>query len=360
MTDHIEPQYDYVPAEPSRPRRLAVVAVGIMVVVAVLAGTVGLWARHQLYPGGGGNPITVEIPSGASAGSIADLLEQKGVLRSAFLFKLWLKVKGSPNVQAGEYRFPLHANADVVLRLLKAGPLPPPALRFTVPPGLNIRQIPARIARDLPAFSVGRFAQVLAANQVRSSLQPPSAPLEGFLFPDTYEIAPGADERDALAVMVKQFDEVAAEIGLADSVKLVGVSPYQALIVASLVEKEAKVDADRAKIARVIYNRLAAGMTLGVDATLCYLKDEQPCALRVSDLERDGPYNSRLRVGLPPTPIANPARASLLAALQPESGDWLDYELDPEQPPGQHFFTASPSAFEAARGRCARAGLGCG
>jgi UPF0755 protein len=161
--------------------------------------------------------------------------------------------------------------------------------------------------------------------------------------------------------MVTQFDNVASVAGLGDSQASAGVDPYQALIVASLVEREAKVDADRGKVARVIYNRLDQGIPLGVDATLCYLKDETPCVLRQSDLAKDTPYNTRTKPGLPPTPISNISLASLNAALHPDEGPWTYYVLDPQVDPAgqQHLFTDDPGEFERAKARCKAAGFGC-
>jgi UPF0755 protein len=352
--------YEELRPEMSRGRKVAIIALGIFIVLALIASLVGFWAYRQLFPSGAaGQEIVLDIPTGSSTSSIADLLEKKGVINSAFLFKLYMRVKGGGPFQAGSYRFATHAKANDVLRRLKAGPLPPPSLRFTVPPGLNLRQVPSRILASIQTFSAERLNEVLAAGEVRSTFQPADKPLEGFLFPDTYEIGEGADEKVAIQTMVAQFDRVATELGLADAETSTGYSPYDVLVVASLVEEEAKVDADRAKIARVIYNRLDQRMALGVDATLCYLKDEEPCVLRQSDLANDNPYNTRLNAGLPPTPIANVSRASLEAALHPADGDWLFYVLDPNLPAGQHFFTASASEFEAAKQRCHDAGLGC-
>ena len=152
---------------------------------------------------------------------------------------------------------------------------------------------------------------------MRSQFQPADKSIEGFLFPDTYEIGEGADETAAVQAMVTQFDKVATEVGLADAQALVGHDPYEVLIVASLVEEEAKVDADRPKIAQVIYNRLRQGTPLGVDATLCYLHEERPCVLHHRAISRADPYNSRKNVGLPPTPIASVSRKALEAALHP-------------------------------------------
>ena len=355
-----EEEYEELRPELSRGRKVAVIVLGIMIVIVLFGSLVSFWAYRQLFPTGHpGTELVIEIPSGSSTNSIADLLEKKGVIDNAFLFKLYVKVKSGGPFLAGSYRIPMHDGADDVLRRLRAGPLPPPTRRFTVPPGLNLRQIPGQIVAGIPTFSTDKLNAALTAGAVRSQFQPDTKPIEGFLFPDTYEVGEGADETAAIQMMVSQFDRVANEVGLADSQSLVGYDPYQVLIVASLVEAEAKVDVDRPKIARVIYNRLARGTPLGVDATLCYLKDERPCVLHQSDLTSDSPYNTRARTGLPPTPIANVSRKALEAALHPDTGDALYYVLDPNLPPGQHLFTSSASEFEAAKARCRAAGLGC-
>src|SRR5581483_3185551 len=353
-------EYEELRPELSRGRKVAIVVAGILTVFVLIAGIVAFWAHRQLFPtGGAGTELVVDIPTGSTTSSIADLLEQKGVIDNSFLFRLYVRVKGGGPFQAGSYRLARHSRADDVRARLEAGPLPPPTRRFTVPPGLNIRQIPAQVVKEIPTLSIDRLSQALADGRVRSAFQPAGASIEGFLFPDTYDIGPGADEHAVIQIMVSQFDKVATEVGLQDADARVGHTPYEVLVVASLVEEEAKVDEDRAKIARVIYNRLDRGMPLGVDATLCYLKDERPCVLHQSDLDSNSPYNTRRFAGLPPTPIANVSRASLVAALNPDSGDELYYVLDPNLPAGHHFFTASASEFEAAKARCREAGLGC-
>jgi UPF0755 protein len=355
-----EEEYEALRPEMSRRRKIAVVALGVFIVLALLAGLVSFWAYRQLFPSShAGAEIVLDVPTGSSTSSIADLLEKKNVISNAFLFKLYVKAKSGGPFRAGTYRMPLRDSASDVLRRLKVGPLPPPTRQFTVTPGLNLRQIPAQIVASIPTFSIEKLNAVMAAGQVRSQFQPPDQPIEGFLFPDTYQIGEGADETVAIQAMVTQFDKVATELGLANAQTLVGHSPYEVLVVASLVEEEAKVDVDRPKIAQVIYNRLAQRTPLGVDATLCYLHDERPCVLHQSDLTRPGPYNSRISVGLPPTPIANVSRKALDAALHPSGGDAIFYVLDPNLPAGQHFFTASASEFAAAKARCKAAGLGC-
>jgi UPF0755 protein len=360
LDDDLDAEFEELRPEASTRRKVLITLTGVLVVLAILAGGVGFWAYRQLHPSGSaGAEVVVDVPTGSSNSAIADLLERKGVVGNALVFKTWLRLKGEEGFQAGQYKMRRNEDADVVLKTLRAGPLQKPSVDLTVLPGLTVREIPAQILKAIPAFSADRLTQLIAADQDHSLYEPPGKGLEGFLFPDTYKISEGADEASALRTMLAQFDKVAAEVGLDQAPATVGVDPYEALIVASLVEKEAKVDEDRSKIARVIYNRLAAGTPLGVDATLCYLKDEKPCVLRQSDLSADSPYNTRKVAGLPPTPISNVTRASLEAALHPAEGDWIYYVLDPDLPAGQHLFTSSASEFAAAKARCKAAGLGC-
>jgi UPF0755 protein len=359
--DDDEYEYEELRPEMSRGRKVLLAVIGVLAVLTVLVAGVAFWSHQQLFPNKSGDVVLVDVPTGSSTNSIIDLLNKKQVVDNAPLFKAYLRVKGGGPFQAGTYSFTTHENADKVLATLKGGPLPPPTRRFTVQPALNLRQVPARIVQDIPTLSIDEFNRILSSDTIRAQLQPAGQSLEGFLFPDTYELGEGADESAVVSAMVQQFDAVANEMGLANSQALVGYDPYEVLIVASLVEREAKVDADRAQVAQVIYNRLASGTPLGVDATLCYLKDEQPCVLRQSDLAQDTPYNTRLNTGLPPTPISNVSRASLEAALHPAAGNAIYYVLDPNVDPGgqRHLFTASASEFEAAKARCKAAGLGC-
>ena len=162
---------------------------------------------------------------------------------------------------------------------------------------------------------------------------------EGFLFPDTYEfVKKGLDAEAIIRRMLDQFDAEATELDLAAGAKELGLTPYEVVIVASMIEREAQVDADRATIAGVIYNRLAAGQTLGIDATLLYGDPSPDGKLSGADLATDSPYNTRINAGLPPTPIASPGRASLEAALHPEQTDYFYYVLCPPDGRGVHRF----------------------
>jgi len=158
--------------------------------------------------------------------------------------------------------------------------------------------------------------------------------------------------------MVGHFNEVAIETGLEANAAAVGLTPYELLTLASLVQSEVTVEAERPLVARVIYNRLALSMPLGIDAALAYELEINGGELTTDVLNTDSPYNTRIRVGLPPTPISNPGQPSITGALQPAEGDWIYYVL--QNSAGNHFFTASYEEFLEAKAQCEAAGLGCG
>ncbi len=184
----------------------------------------------------------------------------------------------------------------------------------------------------------------MGSGAFRSKYQPPEVTsLEGLLFPETYRLEDGEGAEVLLTRMIETLDAVATELGYDDALARTGRTPYEVLVIASLIEAEARVDEDRAKISRVIYNRLAEPMSLGIDATVYYALGRKGGALTQSDLEVDSPYNTRRFPGLPPTPIALPGRASLEAAINPEPGPWLYYVLS--DPSGVHAFSESYEEF---------------
>jgi UPF0755 protein len=173
---------------------------------------------------------------------------------------------------------------------------------------------------------------------------------EGFLFPETYEFVEG-DTRapQVIRKLLDQFGTEAESLQWANATDL-GVTPYEVVTIASMIEEEARLDEERALIAGVIYNRLQLGMTLGIDATLLYDDPTPDGQLSFSDLETDTPYNTRINPGLPPTPIASPGRASLEAALNPAETEFLYYVLCGED--GHHAFGTTAEEHEANRVRC--------
>lgn len=178
------------------------------------------------------------------------------------------------------------------------------------------------------------------------------------LFPDTYQVADETDERTFVRRLVTELDDTLFALDAETIAPQYGLTPYEIVVVASLIEEEARVPDERPMIARVIYNRLRDGIPLGIDATSRYEAEISGRSRDDFDFDSDSPYNTRRIAGLPPTPIAAAGRASIEAALNPADGDWIYYVLADEQ--GNHVFTASFNEFNRAKAECKRKGLGCG
>jgi UPF0755 protein len=330
-------------------RRVArwMVAISVLVAIAlVVVGGAGLWVKGKVDPSGPpGRTVALEIPRGATTSQIADRLAAADIISSAEVFRWYLRIKGGGPFEAGQYHLKVNSAMGDVVDVLEHGPDLPPAVNLTIPEGLWVSEVAKRIGK-VEHLDPAKFLALAQGGTIRSTFQPADVTsMEGVLFPDTYRVEDTEDEAAVLKRMVDTFDQVAGDLGYADAKAKVGVSPYEAIIVASLVEAEAKVDDDRAKIARVIYNRLEQGIPLGIDATFYYLlgEDRKGTGLRQSDLEIDSPYNTRTHAGLVPTPIALPGKASLEAALNPAPGPWLYYVLADKE--GRHAFTDDYNQF---------------
>ena len=193
-------------------------------------------------------------------------------------------------------------------------------------------------------LSGSSYAAATAKPRVIAGFGGKKLPLEGFLFPDTYNFDRKTTSDELVNVQLQEFTAKWATLNLSYA-KSKNLTPYDVLTIASMIEKEAVAPADRPKVARVIYNRLHLGMTLGIDATIRYaLHIPGTKSLTQSELANPTPYNTRLHAGLPPTPIANPGLASMQAAADPAKGDWLYFVAEPDKV--HTFFTASAQAFE--------------
>jgi UPF0755 protein len=335
--------YEPMPSPPGRwAKRLVIAGVALVLVLLVGGGIGFFYVQNQVDPSGPAGPeVEVEIPQGSSTHRIASILEEEGVVTNARNFRLYVRVKGGGPFQAGSYTLRERSSFDDVIKALEKGPTLT-FERLTIPEGLTIKQVAERVA-TLPGRSAEKFLEVANSGQVRSKYQPAgSNNLEGLLFPDTYNFEAKDDEKAILERMVRTFEAAAAEAGIDDVGQGGLVDPYQAIIVASLVEREARVSEERGKVARVIYNRLEKNMLLQVDATVIYaLGRTGEKGLRVlnRDLEVDSPYNTYKRAGLPPAPIASPGRATLRAAVDPDDGPWLFYVVVEED--GTHAFATT-------------------
>jgi UPF0755 protein len=321
----------------------------VLLLVAVLgligAGLTAVWYERQVHPSGGpGAEVAIRIPDGSSTQEIASILATKGVISSPKVFRVYVKLKGASGFRAGDYTLRRHADFDDVIKALRKGPAYVFTGKYlTIPEGFTLSQIADRVGTS-PGRSAQAFLQVAQSGTVRSQFEPDGVNnLEGLVYPDTYQVEKTDDETAILRKMVAAFDRAAVAAGIDQAQAKVGVSPYQAIIVASLIEREGKVAQDRPKISRVIYNRLAKQMKLQIDATVLYALGSHKTVVLNKDLEVDSPYNTYKIPGLPPGPIASPGRASLEAAVGPEVGDWIFYVKC--QADGEHCFSNNEAQF---------------
>jgi UPF0755 protein len=346
---------DETPPPPTRhrERRRTPKLVGLLVVVGLVA-VLGLTAAYGVgkirshfasapdYSGSGTGRAVVQVKDGETPYGLASTLVRLGVVKSAAAFrKAAAGESKAASLQPGFYQLHLHMSAASALGLL----LDPTArLRghVTIPEGSTENQTLELIAKntEVPLADLKQAAGNPAALGL-----PPYAQghLEGFLFPATYDVEPGTGAVDVLRLMVQRFQESADTAGLTQRSAALGLTPYQVVTVASLIERESRVQEEYPKVARVVYNRLKTKMTLGIDASILYGLGRTSGVLHASELAKDTPYNTRLHAGLPPTPIASPGDAALEAALQPAVGDWLYYVLANKD--GHQLFTASYQEF---------------
>jgi len=359
--------YETVFVRKGRGTTLSVLFLLLLLLVAIWATMQAIqWGREQLDPPGEqGAAINLTLPPGITTKGISDLLEDYGVVPDARAYEWYVRLKGAPLFQAGDYTF--HTNSAVweVLEVLKDGPRyveQTLRIRVTIPEGLTVRQIINEIdtIEDMP-FSGAEFEAEMRMQHVVSNYAPsPSAmpsgaiePYEGLLFPDTYYLGPDSTPEELLTQMVTRFDQILTKLGYAASPQTVGLTPYETVVLASLIEREARIGSERAKISRVIHNRLAADWYLGIDASIVYITGDNE--LTLSDLQMESPFNSRLSKGLPPTPIAAPGEASLEAAMGPVPGQWMYYVLADAE--GRHNFSVSSEEFERDKAKCQERGL---
>ena len=291
--------------------------------------------------GTGGAPVTVDIAPGETTAQIAHQLDADGVIGNTLWFRLIAKLRGiDGKIEAGRYALRKGMGTQAALDVL-SGTAGPAGAPVTVPEGFTLRQIAERLGAHTQ-ISAPSFVTAATNGSVRAPLERPNVgSLEGLLFPQTYVVAP---HDTAVTVTQRMVDEF---VRATDSVdwsypRARGLSPYQAVIIASLVEREAKVPEDRPKVAAVVYNRLARGMRLQIDATALYgVPHKVPTQ---ADLRRASPYNTYLINGLPPTPIASPGLAAIEAAAHPAALDALYYVVC--EPSGKSCFTRSAAEFE--------------
>jgi UPF0755 protein len=331
--------------------RARVTAVAALVLTA--AAVWFLVSLFQPFAGPGSGSVIVVIPKGASASRIGSILAHDGVVASGFFFDVRALLEGKRgDLHSGRFQLRKNMSYAAAIKVLSAPPPAVIAVKVVIPEGFTRLQI-ARLAEQDTLG--GSYLQASARSPLVDPARygaPPAAGLEGFLFPATYQLKSGDPVARLVAEQLRAF-QLRFGPALVRRARALGLTAYELLTVASMVEREAQVQRDRPLIAAVIYNRLRRGMPLGIDATIYYalaLREGVSAyerELTSADLHLESPYNTRLHTGLPPTPIANPGLASIEAAAHPAKVAYLYYVAAPDGC-GEHVFASSYARFQAA------------
>jgi UPF0755 protein len=319
-----------------------------LAIAAIVAASAAAWWYNAVYRDRSvpSQETRVVIARGSTFDEIARQLAREGVVGNYAAFRLLARLRGEENgAHAGEYRFKAHQTQSEVLQALMTGGAQVAAW-VSIPEGFTAQEIATRL-QESGVGAAQPFANAFAHDTiVAGGIRTKS--LEGFLFPSTYLVALGASPQQVEAQLTGEFfAKLPHDAGA--RAKRLGVTVPQAVTVASLVEREAKADADRPLIAGVIYNRLRLRMPLQVDATIEYALPTHKSELSFADLRIDSPYNTYTHDGLPPTPIANPGLPSLEAALSPSKSDFLYYVYCGN---GRHVFSKTLTEHQANVARC--------
>ena len=320
-------EFETQPADRRPDSRTVLIALAVVMSVVLSVGATGMWYLRQINPpdlATNGKPVATNftVNLNDSLISVSARLENEGFIVNAGVFRWYVQRKGGIDLQPGYFALIKHEHIGNIMKKLNKSP----SITFTkvtFPEGYTVTQIAKRIEDKTTRITARNFFDAMNNPLLSSEYFPTNTDflvgvpfrLEGLLFPDTYQVSGDETATSVVDRMLRLMERVGNQEGLPDSQNKVGKSPYEVLIIASIIEREAKLENDRGKISRVIYNRLERGMPLQIDATLYYNSAD---GASFTDLKAvDSPYNSYLYSGLPPTPIASPGRASIRAALNP-------------------------------------------
>lgn len=339
-------------------RTTTIVVAGFAAFLVLVFGALGLAVRwydshstDTTVVGDAGASRTIDITAGMTASQIGALLEDQGIIADSADFLDLITERGSENkLQPGVYEFDEGLKLIDIVDMLEQG-LSSARYKVTIPEGKAISQIKEQLQQD-GKVSGTEYEQLttqlsdfempyLAGEQLTDVTT-----MEGLLFPSTYFVSEGQSAGELIKQQLLAFTNKTAPLSW-DKASELGVTPYQIVIIASIIEKECRVPEERAMVARVIYNRLAQDMPLQIDATVRYAVGKWTEDLTQTDLSAESPYNTYVNRGLPPAPICNPGEAAMRAALQPVDGDWIYYVL--QDTDGNHFFTSSYEEFLQAK-----------
>jgi UPF0755 protein len=298
--------------------------------------------------------VSIEIAEGSSTKTIAKQLAKAGVIDSRGSFLDYVRNTGNvESLKPGTYTFQLHMNNEDVVDMLVSGPKTAAEDKLTIPEGLSVTETAEKVHEAIPSISVEEFEDLALHGAPTYAKDYPflegayNDSLEGYLFPKTYEIPDDPTADGIIRMLLDQFQTETEDIDYSYA-ESKGLSQSDVITIASIIEEEAYIDEDRAKISSVIYNRLDQGMRLQLDSTVIYaLNGSAGSHLSTDDTQVDSPYNTYVNDGLPPGPISNPGLASIEAAASPEQTDYLYYVLTSQD--GSQTFCSNYDDFLAAK-----------
>ncbi len=328
----------------------------MIALVLLLGALYAVYQTFQPFHGDGEGTVAVDIPANSDAGEIGKLLAAKGIVDSGRFFELKATISGDRgDLRPGHYELKkgmTNAAAIAALTKVPETKAAPKTVKVTLVEGPSIKENAPVV--DGSDKVEGSYAKAAASKATLKRVRELGAPkgtktAEGFLFPATYELPEGSTDSDLVKQQLDAFEENFKSVDMSYAKKK-QLTRYDVLVIASMIEREAQLAKERPLVSAVIYNRLKEGMPLGIDATIRYATDNWKRPIRQSELDKPGPYNSRLNRSLPPTPIGNPGLASIKAAAKPSKKDYLFYVRKPGKS-GEHAFSSTDSQFEKDRQR---------
>ncbi|MFD2704030.1 endolytic transglycosylase MltG [Salibacterium lacus] len=325
-------------------RKIILITLAVLVTLAAAAAIGGwLYISSSLEPvdKDSEEQVSVEIPIGSNASDIGSILEDADVIKNGMVFQYYVRYKNEQGFQAGTYELSPSMNIDTIIDQLKEGTMmKEPSFSFTIPEGTWYKGIVQTMAEAGP-HDVEEIRTKLADEEYLNQLieehdaltdtvlnEEIRHPLEGYLFPATYEfVDENASIEEITTRMIEQTEEIMVEFS--EQVEESDYTFHELLTLASIVEREARQEEDRPKIAGVLFNRLEEGMRLEVDPTVSYAMGEHNYMTSTEDLQTDSPFNTYQHTGIPPGPIASPGRSSIEAVMNPEDNTYLFFYARP-------------------------------
>jgi UPF0755 protein len=318
----------------------------LFAVIAALFAVVFLWVLFQPFHGDGSGKVQVTVPKGSSVSEVGDLLSEEGVIDNSTLFQVRVTLAGKRSeIYSGNFTLAENMSYGAAIDALSVPPVKR-TLSVTIPEGYTRSQA-AQLAEE--AGIPGDYTKATIKSKYLDPAEyggKDAKDLEGFLFPDTFELKPNAPVDDLVQLQLQDFKRRIKGVDMKYA-KSKNLTVFDVVTIASMVQAEAGVDSQRGLVASVIYNRLHEGMPLGIDATIRFATGNYTKPLTESELAVDSPYNSRTNSGLPPGPISNPGLASIEAAAHPPQTGYLYYVTTPGAC-GKLTFAKTEAEFEAA------------